>query len=197
MECSRSSGWDTCICKRSLLIVTVMVEIWEPFVACRERFHLRQWVVVADGDRAMLPGEVALKGFAAPTCMLYEVSSRPHVNTKAFSPLLKHPPRHHLSTPRVLISFSYHVLFNWRYRLQFQWHFLRKTYRIQLRRNAESVFIEFKSAILLWTPTWGPSRMPGVGGICTQIIQGESSIKATERCLTSQEQLILSWLGHH
>lgn len=68
-------------------------------MACRERFHLRQWVVVADGgDQEMLPGEVALKGFAALTCMLYEVSSRPHVNSRAFSPLLKHPPRNHLSS---------------------------------------------------------------------------------------------------
>lgn len=83
-----------------------------PLVACRERFHLRQWVVVADGgDQEILPGEVALKGFAALTCMLYEVSSRPHVNTRAFSPLLKHPPRHHLSS-QGLDSFSDHVLFN-------------------------------------------------------------------------------------
>lgn len=59
-------------------------------MACGERLLLRQWVVVADGgDQQMLPVEIILKGSLR--------SPRPHVNIRAFSPLLKYPPRHHLS----------------------------------------------------------------------------------------------------
>lgn len=63
-------------------------------VACGEGHHLEQRGVMADGGvREVLPGEVILKDFV----VLYEVSPRPHVNIRAFPPLLQHAPRYHLS----------------------------------------------------------------------------------------------------
>jgi hypothetical protein len=64
---------------------------------------------------------------------------------RAFSLLLKCPPDT-IWPFKVLISLPCNVLFNQRYRLQFQLHFLRKSYQIQFKRNAESDFIESQIA---------------------------------------------------
>lgn len=133
--------------------------------------------------------EVIPSGFVALSCFKRCLQD-PMFNIRAFSPCWNTHPNT-IWPFGVLISFSYDVLFNWRYRLQFQLHFLRKTHRIQFRRNAESGFIESQICHpSSHSHTEVPSRMPGVGGIYKSF--REKQHQGNWEAAASQEQLVLS-----